>query len=105
KDQKREEERLQKEAERRRKETPEQRKNRIFSLHYSFALPYDKLVDIYDLRYLGEKETDGRKAIVIEATPKPDFHPATDDEKESLNYKFVLWLDPVDYFPGRIDAE
>ena len=37
--------------------------------------------------------------------PKPDFHASTEDEKESLNYKFVLWLDYEDAFPAHVDAE
>ena len=54
---------------------------------------------------LGEDEVSGRKTSVVSATPKPDFRPTTEDEKEGLNYTLKLWLDEADAFPLRIEAE
>jgi hypothetical protein len=103
KEQKREDDRLKKETALRKKETPEQRHNRVLSFTYSLSFQYDKLADIYDLRYLGEEVVGGRATYVIEGTPKPDYRPATDNEKELLNYKVKVWLAQDDCFSARMD--
>jgi hypothetical protein len=105
KDQKREDERLQKETVLRKKETPEQRRRRTFSFSYSFSFNYDKMVDIFDLRYVGEDLVNGLRTFVIEGTPKPDFRPTTDNEKETLNYKVKVWLVQDDSCFARIDYD
>ena len=105
KEKKREDDRQQKEAERRRKETPEERRNRTLSFSYSFYFPYARAADIYDLRYAGEEAVEGRPAYVVEGSPKPGFHPANDSEKESLNYRFKIWLDREDLVSSRIELE
>ncbi len=97
KEEKREDQRLAQEAERRR--------NRLFGVTYSYHIPYDKLVDVFDLRYVGEKEIDGRKAFGVEAVAKADLRPANENERESLNYRLVLWLDFEDCYPAHIDGE
>ena len=56
-------------------------------------------------RTLCDVTVDGRRLPVIEAVPNLDYAARTDDEKESRNYKFELWLDPEDAFPLRVDAE
>ncbi len=105
KEQKREDERLRKETELRKKETPEERHRRLFSFSYSFSFDYDKVADIFDLRYVGEELIDGRQTYVIEGTPKPDFRPTTDNEKETMNYKVKIWILQHDYFLVRMDFD
>jgi hypothetical protein len=105
KEQGREDARLKKETERRRKESPEEKKKSLFSLQYSYRMPYDKLADVFHLRYLGEREFDGRRLQLIDATPNLEFPAQTADEKESRNWHFVLWLDPDAAFPMRIEAD
>ncbi|HEY1340995.1 MAG TPA: hypothetical protein VGF59_25965 [Bryobacteraceae bacterium] len=104
-EQRQEEEKLRKEQQIRKEENSGKRPRRVFSLSYSFFLPYDKLIDIYDLQYGGEGEIADRPAYVVKLTPKPAFHPATDDEKEALNYAMKMWLDRADCFPVRIEGE
>jgi len=105
KEQKKEDERLLKEAELRKKETAEQRRSRLFEVKYSYIIPYPKIPDIYDLKFLRSEEIAGREAYVIECTPKTSFTPATADEKESLNFRTVLWIDRQDMFPVSTDLE
>jgi hypothetical protein len=105
KEQKREDARMKAEADLRRNENPEQRKKRLFTLYYSYRLPYNKLADVFDVKYAGEREFGGRTLQVIEAAPKLDYEPKTPDERESRNYQLTLWLDPDDAFPMRIEAE
>jgi hypothetical protein len=105
KEQQREDERLRKETELRKKETPEQRRRRTFSFSYSFSFDYGKIADIFDLRYVGEELLEGRRTYVIEGTPKQDFKPTTDNEKETLNYKVKIWLVQDDFCFARIDYE
>jgi hypothetical protein len=105
KEQKREDDRLKKETALRKKETPDQRRNRVLSFTYSLSFPYEKLADIYDLRYLGDEVVGGHPTYVIEGSPKPDYRPATDNEKELLNYKVKLWLAQDDCFSARMDLD
>lgn len=105
KEQKHEDERLKKETELRKKETLEQRRNRTISLSYSYFFPYNKIVEIYDFRYLGEELVEGKRTWIIEGTPKADFHPTSDDQKESLNYKVKLWLVQEDYCYARLELD
>ncbi|HLK65273.1 MAG TPA: hypothetical protein VKU19_17660 [Bryobacteraceae bacterium] len=105
KEQKREDERLRKETELRRKETPEERRNRTFSFSYSLSFPYQKLADMYDLRYAGEETVDGIPASVIEGTPKPGYQATSSNEREALNYKVKLWLAKPDCNMARMELE
>jgi hypothetical protein len=105
KEQKREDERLRKETELRKKLRPEQRRRRALSFSYRFSINYDKIADIFDLRYVGEELVEGRRTYVIEGTPKPDFRPTTDNEKETLKYKVKVWLVQDDSCFARIDYD
>lgn len=42
---------------------------------------------------------------MIEGTPKPAYHPTTDDEKETLNYKVKVWLVQDDSCYARLDLD
>ena len=105
KEQKKEDERMQKEQERRKKETASERRRRLFDYSYTYRIPYPKIPDIYDLKLLREDSIGGRPAYVIECTPKPAFVPTTPDEKESLNYRMVLWIDKQDLDPAQYELE
>jgi hypothetical protein len=105
KEQKREDERLRKETERRRKETPEERHKRVFSFSYSLSFPYDKTIDLYDLRYVGEEASGSNGAYVVAGTPKTGVTPKTADERESLNYAVKVWLVKSSYAIARLDLE
>jgi hypothetical protein len=105
KEQKREDDRMQKEAELRKRETPDERRRRLFSFSYTLSFPYMKIADLYDFRYLGEETLAGHPTQIIEGTPKSDYRPRTDDEKESLNYKVKLWLVEGDYHYARMELE
>jgi hypothetical protein len=96
---------MQKEQERRKNETASERRRRLFDYSYAYRLPYPKFPDIYDLKLLKEDAIGGRPAYVIECVPKPAFVPATPDEKESLNYRMVLWIDKQDLDPAQYELE
>ena len=70
-------------------------------------VPYDRLVDVFDLRYVGEKQIDGRQAPTgIEAVPKsllPSVHPKTKRSRSTTN-SFCGWIEE-DAFPAQVDAE
>jgi hypothetical protein len=105
KEQKKEDERMQKEQERRKKETASERRRRLFDYNYSYRIPYPKIPGIYDLKLLREDSIGGRAAYVIECVPKPAFVPNTPDEKESMNYRMVLWIDKQDLDPAQYELE
>jgi hypothetical protein len=105
KDQKKEDERLRKEAARRKNETPDERRRRLFHVTYSYSIPYPRIPEIYDLKLLREDAIESRPVYVIECTPKPSFTPTTPEEKESVNFRTVLWIDKQELQPIRYDLE
>jgi hypothetical protein len=106
KEQKKEDERLAKEATLRRKESPEQRRKRLFSFSYSLgSLPPGRFIKLFDLEFKGEEPTDGRPAYLVVATPKADARPESTNEKENLNYRIRIWIDRGDQIGSRRELE
>jgi hypothetical protein len=102
KEQKREEERLVKEATRRSKETPAQRRNRLFSRGYYLNYSPDKM-HLFDLRLLSEEVVNGRAVYVVEGTPKLTAKPKDSNEKELLHYRIRRWIDKEDLVEARLE--
>ena len=86
-----EEKKLQQTAEERRK----QRHAGLFHPTVSTASDED-LLALFDNRLLGEEEIRGRKAWVIESTPRSGHAPANDHEKQVLSFRKKLWIDEAD---------
>jgi len=86
-----EEKKLQQTAEERRK----QRHAGLFHATVSTASDED-LLALFDNRLLGEEEIRGRKAWVIESTPRSGHAPANDHEKQVLSFRKKLWIDEAD---------
>jgi hypothetical protein len=105
KEQKREDQRLTKEAERRRKETPQQRRNRLLSFSYSLSFSPAEMESLYDLTYKGEEMVNGRTAHLVEGTPKSGVQPSNDNAKELLNFRVKVWFDREDFIDSRVEME
>ena len=104
KEQKREEDRLAKEADKRRRETAEQRKNRLFSFTYTVRNA-PEAIRLFDVRLLSEETIDGRPTYLIEKSPKPDAKPANSNEAELLHYRTKEWIDKEDLVDARLEME
>ncbi len=95
-----EEKKLQQTAEERRK----QRRAGLFHSTVDMASEED-LLALFDNRLVGEEEIKGRKAWVIESTPRPGHPPANSHEKQVLSFRKKLWIDQADYvIVKKLDA-
>jgi len=85
----REEKKVQQIAEERRKA----RRRRLFNFSRSFGVTDDDLDKLCDRRLVGEEEVRGRKAWVIEYTPRKDHVPANKHEKDLYTFQIKVWVD------------
>ena len=56
----------------------------------------EELLTLFDNRVTGEEEIGGRKAWVIESTPRKDRTPATRHEKDIASFSKKLWIDEAE---------
>jgi hypothetical protein len=89
KEEAKEEKKLQQTAEERRKA----RRKGLFSFSRSAYVSSDDLDKFFDRRLVGEEEIRGRKAWVIEYTPRKDHVPANKHEKDVYTFQAKAWVD------------
>jgi hypothetical protein len=85
-----EEKKMNQTAEQRRKE------RRSGSHEHTETLGSDDLRTLCDNRLVGEEELHGRKAWVIEYTPKKDHVPANQHEKDVFTTRTKVWIDQAE---------
>src|SRR5580658_10500364 len=56
----------------------------------------EELLTLFDNRLTGEEEIGGRKAWVIESTPRKDRPPANRHEKDVMSFGKKLWIDEAE---------
>ena len=89
KEEAKEEKKLKQTAEERRKA----RRKGLFSFGRSAYVSSDDLDKFFDRRLVGEEEIRGRKAWVIEYTPRSDHVPANKHEKDVYTFQAKAWVD------------
>ncbi len=108
KEQRKEEERIQKIVRKRQGESEKERQERLAKAEKSreegraFVL---EIPNAFDLRLVGEDFVDGRAAYVIEATPRPGYKPAQPHAGILRNFKGRLWIEKSSYTWLKVDAE
>jgi len=108
KDQRKEEEKLQKSIADRRKETPEQRERRVADWENKKRKqrePLKELPDAFLFKLAGEESMNGGQAFVIEGAPKPGYRPKSAATAFFPKVKLRLWIDKRDYQWVKIDIE
>ncbi len=108
KEQRKEEERLQKSIEDRRKETPEERARRISEWERKQQKQREslkELPDAFTFTMAGEEAVNGGDTYVIEGMPKAGYRPANPTTAIFPKLKLKLWIDKADYRWVRIDVE
>jgi hypothetical protein len=108
KDQRKEEEKLQKSIADRRKETPEQRERRVADWERKQQRqrePLKELPEAFDFKLTGEESLNGGVAYAIEGTPKPGYRPKSASTAFFPKVKLHLWIDKKDYQWVKIDLE
>lgn len=108
KDQKKEDEKLEKFLAKFRNETPEEREKRLAKekkqREEGRAFLRD-VVNAYDFRLVGEEPVDGAESYVIDATPRPDFKPTQPHAGMLKNIKGRLWIEKKNYNWVKVEAE
>lgn len=87
-----------------RKQMSLEEKRGFFHRNYHFSLPLCCLTTLFENRVTGEVTVNGRKALVVESTPRADATSATNAEKSVLGWKQTTWIDEQDDVPVRLEA-
>ncbi len=107
-DNKKEDEKLDKIIRNREKETDEQRQKRLAKEEKERQEDrafIGEIASAYNFRMEPEETLDGRKAYVISAEPRPDFHATTRDGKYLSKFKFRVWIDEADCQWVKLNVE
>jgi hypothetical protein len=107
KDEKKEQEKVDKFIAKRKNESPEERKKRLEKEEKerredrAFA---KEVVNAYDFRIVGEEQFAGREVYEIDAIPRKDFHPTQPHADILPKLKGRVWIDKQDYGWAKIQA-
>jgi hypothetical protein len=108
KEQKKEDEKLEKFLSKRRNEGEDERRKRAEKerkeREESRAFVRD-VVNAYDFRLVGEEKVSGEDAWVIEATPRRDFKPTQPHADILKKIKGKMWIEKKDYNWVKVEAE
>ena len=108
KEQRKEEEKLQRSIAERRKETKEQRERRIAGWEHKREKqrePIKELPEAFDFKLRGEEALNGGEAFVIDANPKAGYRPKSATTAFFPKVKLRLWIDKKDYQWVKMDLE
>jgi hypothetical protein len=108
KEQRQEEEKLQKNIAARGRESKEQQARRRAEWERKQEKqrePVKELVDAFQLTLAGEEAINGGDAWIIDGTPKPGYRPKSQAASFFPKVKFRLWVEKKDYHWVRIDLE
>jgi hypothetical protein len=107
KEEKQQQDNLQRSIEERRKETPEQRRQRIADWdrkRQSRLNEIEEVPDAFDFRLTGDDVIDGVPVWVIEGTPHPGYKPKSKSAGYFVKMKGRMWIAKSDYHQVKIDA-
>jgi hypothetical protein len=108
KEQKKEDEKLEKFLSKRRNESEDERRKRAEKerkdREESRAFVRD-VVNAYDFRLVGEEKVSGEDAWVIEATPRRDFKPTQPHADILKKIKGKIWIEKKEYNWVKVEAE
>jgi hypothetical protein len=105
-DQKREQERFDKEVDKRKHEAEAGRLQEIGEKERKKRQELrDEIVRAFNFQLAGEEKVDGHDAFAIDAEPRSDYHPHSEQGRLLQALRGKLWIDKVDYEWVRIDAQ
>jgi hypothetical protein len=108
KDQSKENEKFDKETKKRENETPEERQKRLekYEKEREDERAFVReILDAYDFKLVGEEVLNGRKAWVIDGTPRPGFEAKRKEAKMLPKIKPRFWIDQQDYTWTKLIGE
>jgi hypothetical protein len=65
----------------------------------------DEISNAFDFRMVGVQQLDHRQVYVIDATPRPGYHPPNTASEVLTGMKGRLWIDKSSYLWVRVEAE
>jgi hypothetical protein len=71
---------------------------------WNVDVPLPQLIGLFNSAIVGEDIIEGRPAVIIESTPRPDARPTDEEERRALHKKVKLWIDREDLVASRIEA-
>jgi hypothetical protein len=71
---------------------------------WNVDVPLPMLTSLFTNKVIGEDFVDGRPAVVIESTPRPDANPTDEEQRRALHKRVKLWIDREDLIASRIEA-
>lgn len=107
-EQRKEQSKFDKEIEKRQNETPEQRRKRVEAFAKKRREQRDfarEIPEAYQFKLVGEETVNGRKAWVIDATPRPDYEPRNSKAAMLKKFRGRMWIDQQEYQWVRMDGE
>ena len=108
KEQKKEDEKLEKFLDKRRHESEEDRQKRLDKdkkEREESRLFVRDVVNAYDFKMVGEDKISGADTWIIEATPRPDFKPTQPHADMLKKIKGRMWIEKKDYNWVKVEAE
>jgi hypothetical protein len=104
-DRKKEQERFDKEVDKRKRESESGRRREIDEKDRRKRQELrDEIVRAFHFQLAGEESVNGHEAYVIDAEPRGDYRPHSDEGKFLQAIRGRLWIDKMDYEWVRIDA-
>jgi len=107
-DQQKENDKLDKIIRERRQETPEQKQKRLAREEKDREEDrafIGEIADAYNFTLQSPEMVNGREAVVIDATPRADFHASTRDGKYLPKFWFRVWIDEAECQWVKLDVE
>jgi hypothetical protein len=106
--QKQERRKLEKEKSRREHESPEDRARRVDQFQAEEKRDsrfLEEFTKAFDFKMTGGEELDHHKVYVLEATPRPDYHPPDRDTQALKGMRGKMWIDKETYQWVKVEAE
>jgi len=103
-----EEKKIQEVMRKREQETPEQREKRLkkeVREREEERAWVREIADAYTFRLVGTETRDGRETYIIDADPRPDFHPRLKDAKYLPKFRGRVWIDSAETQWVKLDCE
>ena len=103
-----EEKKIQEVMRKREQETPEQREKRLqkeVREREEERAWVREIADAYTFRLVGTETRDGRETYIIDADPRPDFHPRLKDAKYLPKFRGRIWIDRAETQWVKLDCE
>ena len=103
-----EQKKLKRETARRDHETPSARRNRIAAYERDREHEHtlmNEMVGAFDFKLTGQEQVSGRTCYVLDATPRADYQPKSNETKVLTGMRGKMWIDTQEYQWVKVEAE